>query len=153
MMALLSGCSSLQTETEKYHRLCEPLLLDSEIYQCYSRANSHLFAKQIELATKRLTEGDWPHSFQAIVQLQVESSGRFQVVSLSRSSESRMLDKKIMQAINGVHEMFVPKGELFETSGFSRLRLLIKPARTPLLGEESLVDNGAVVVYVNRVRR
>ncbi len=152
-LIFLSACTSLQTETEKYERKCSTLLLDSDIVQCYKKANADLLSRRIEMATRRLTEGDLPNSFQVLIQLTVSKTGQFSVESILRPSASRMLDKKILQALEGVDKLYVPHNYLFDSAGFSRLKLIVKPARTPLLGSENLVDNDAVVVYVHRLRR
>lgn len=152
-LILLSACTSLQTETEKYERKCSTLLLDSDIVQCYKKANADLLSRRIEMATRRLTEGDLPNSFQVLIQLKVFKTGQFSVESILRPSASRMLDKKILQALGGIDKLYVPHNYLFDTAGFSRMKLIVKPARTPILGSEKLVDNEALVVYIHRLRR
>jgi len=153
ILFLISSCSSVHTQAEVYDRQCSALELDAEIIRCYNQINSDIISRQITVATRRLTDGDWPHSFQMLIQLQVEKTGRFKVQSVLMPSNSRLMDKKITQVLNGIDEIFVPRNKLFESGGFSQLKLLVKPARTPLLGDEKLIDKGALVIYIHKVRR
>jgi len=148
----LTACVSFQTPTEKYDHQCAALFLDVEITQCYNGATSLMLARRIEAATYRLADGDWPHLFQMLIQLRVGKTGQFEVDSVLRSSNSQVLDKKILRALGGVNKLFVPQNDLFDSAGYARLKLLIKPGITPLLGDEQLVDDGALVVYVHKVR-
>lgn len=149
----LISCSSVQTLEEKYQHQCSGFTLSSEIVECYNNISSLIISRQITMATRRFTDGDFPHTYQMLIQLQVDKSGSFSVDSILRSSQSRLLDKKILQVLGDIKKIYVPKGELFFSSGYERLKLLIKPARTPILNDEQLVDNNALIIYVRRATR
>lgn len=153
LFIVITACSSVKTQVEEIEGRCATLLLDSEVVQCYQTENSGLLSRRIASAIRGLTEGDMPHMFQMLIQLQVEYDGKFTVASVVNSSGSRMLDKKVLHTLGNVETLFVPRNRLFKDAGFESLRLLVKPARTPMLEEESLMDKEALVIYVNKIRR
>jgi len=153
LLTLLMGCASLSSENLETKSDCEAKLIAPEIIQCFKNNIKHRMTHRIDLATRHLTTGDWPFSFQIIIQLQIEKTGNFKIQSILNASESRMLNKKIRQSIEGILKLDVPQGPLFESSQFSTLKFLIKPARTPLIGSENLIDEDAIVIYIHKVER
>lgn len=153
ILVVLSACSHQAMQADKHVAHCAALLSDTEIIQCYNSATSAMIARRISFHTRGLSDGDWPHSSQLLIQLQVEDTGLFKVESILNSSGSSFLDKKIVRTLADIKVLFVPQNELFYRAGYPRLKLLIKPAITPLLGSENLVDYDALVVYVRKVRR
>ncbi len=151
MVCVLSACANWSMQADNHVSHCSSLASDAKIIQCYNKATSILIARRILLLTHGFSDGDWPHAFQMLIQLQVENTGHFQVKSVLRSTGSHLLDKKILQALADIEKLFVPQNELFRTANYAQLKLLVKPARTPLLGEEELMDKSALVVYVTQV--
>lgn len=153
LLLLLTNCASLPSSNKKVQSDCESKLMMSEIIQCFKNNIRQRITRRIDVATRHMTAGDWPYSFQILIQLKIEKTGKFAIKSVLNSSKSRVLNKKVKQSIEGIVEFSVPKNPLFESVHFSTLKLLIKPARTPLIGKENLIDEDALVIYIHKLKR
>jgi len=151
--SLVTSCSSMAVLTKDIRNKCESLPIYPEIVACYKVANANLITRKISASTRSLTSGDWPYNFQMIFHLKVNSKGEIQSVSKTHSSTSRNLDKKVYQSIGSIPQIYVPSAKLFDTGRFTDLKLLVKPARTPLLKEEQLLDKEALVIYLTARKR
>jgi len=146
---LLSACMSVLTEAQKVSIRCNfDNALDFEIFQCYKQENAKLLTRRINLSVHGLTAGDWPFDYQLIYEVYLAGDGKVQSLESLKESHSRRLNKVVGKAVGNISALYVPKNELFVTGNFEKRKIMIVPARTPILGEERLVDQDTILIYL-----
>lgn len=140
---------SVLTEAQKVSIRCNfDNALDFEIFQCYKQENAKLLTRRINLSVHGLTAGDWPFDYQLIYEVYLAGDGKVQSLESLKESHSRRLNKVVGKAVGNISALYVPKNELFVTGNFEKRKIMIVPARTPILGEERLVDQDTILIYL-----
>ena len=145
----LPACMTILTDAQKVSIRCDSdNALDFEIIQCYKQENKKYLTRRINLSVHGLTAGDWPFDYQYLYQVSLAENGKVLKLGNLENSNSHRLNKVLAKAMRNISELYVPKNELFVTGKFARLKIMIVPARTPILGEEKLVDQDTLLIYL-----
>lgn len=145
----LSACMAVLTEAQKVSIRCDSdSALDFEIIQCYKQENAKFLTRKINLSVHGLTAGDWPFDYQFIYQVNLSRDGKVQKFENLKKSNSHRLNKVVTKAVKNISEYFVPKNELFVSGSFEQLKIMIVPARTPILEKEIVVDQDTLLIYL-----
>lgn len=147
-VSLLSACFSLLTNAQKVTIHCDSKSQAYEIIQCYKDENAKWITRRINHAVRGLTTGDWPFEYQILYVAHLSSNGKLKDMEELEESGSHKLNKAVYKALEDIDAFYVPHNTLFVQGGFENLKILIKPARTPILGDEIANDKGAIVIYL-----
>lgn len=146
-ISLLTACNTVP-EKKRVELKCQAFLLDYEKIACYKEFIQTKITRSISTGTRHLTSSDWPFEYAIRVNISLDSGGKFKAVDMLQRSTSRQLNQKILQTIKRIEELPVPEASLFQQGDFSILRLLIKPARKPILGGEKRIDSRLMIIYL-----
>jgi len=146
---LLPACMSILSDAQKVSIRCDSdNTLDTEIIQCYKQENIKYLTRRVNLSVHGLTAGDWPFNYGFLYEVELAADGRVQRLENLKNSNSHRLNKSVAKAVRNISHFYVPKNELFVNGGFEQLKIMVVPARTPILEEEKLIDQDTLLVYL-----
>lgn len=147
-ITLLSVSCTPMPERKRVEMRCHSELLSNERIACYKTMIQEKITKRISVGTRHLTPSDWPYDYIIRINVDLDYNGNITSVNMLRETNSRQLNSTIMQTIQKIQQFVVPKDSLFNEGNFSVLKLLIKPARSPILGAEKKVDSDIMIIFL-----
>ena len=148
----LFDCMSVLTDAQNVSTRCDSKTsLENEIIQCYKQANINYLSRKINLSVHGLTTGDWPFDYQFIYEARLASNGKIKNLEKIKDSNSHKLNKVVSRAVNKLSTFYVPQNDLFEKGGFERLKIMVVPARTPILEDDIVVDQNTLLIYLTEL--
>ena len=148
----VSACISVLSDVQKVEGRCNASnSLENEIIQCYKQANAENLTRKINMSIYGLTGGDWPFDYEFIYEMQLSKDGEVRDIILINESNSHRLNKIVARAVRKISNFYVPKNDLFIKGGFDALKIMIIPARTPILSEDRVVDQNTILIYLTEL--
>ncbi|MDX1811054.1 MAG: TonB C-terminal domain-containing protein [Gammaproteobacteria bacterium] len=146
-LLLLSACASVPEEKLVANK-CKEFVLSNEIIGCYKTQIQAIIKRKISTGTRHLTISDWPFEYAIRVDVGLNSQGEVQSVEMIKGSSSRQLNAKIMRTLQHIPKIPVPEKTLWEEGRFERLKLLFKPARSPIIGKEAPIPEDVLPILL-----
>ena len=148
----MSACMSVLTDAQKITARCDTKnSLENEIIQCYKQENAKYITRKVNMSVHGLTTGDWPFDYQFIYEVDLASTGKVKNIDMVNESNSHRLNKVVSRAVRKMSNFYVPKNDLFAKGGFDALKLMVVPARTPILEDDIIIDQNTILIYLTEI--